>query len=281
MAPGRRRCRWRGWPARRDGSWASTSRSASSPRDAQEASRQGLKAEFRSGDLADLHEEGSYDLVYTRFLLSRRPRDQAEDELRRMMHVVQPGGTIVVEDLECSPEADGPMVDHPAYTRFLELFNALVRDEEADRPEGLHLPELLEQAGVAGVSCNDVSRADRGRRRGAQPGVARPGLDPSRHRRGAARDANRGGPPRRRARRLPDRPAKPVLAAQDHSGLGQRPGDGEWIVSECPRSARGEAGGSPSLPSASLFEEDARGYTGLGQQRDPALLTSSFHGQQA
>ena len=44
-----------------------------------EASRQGLKAEFRSGDVADLHEERSYDLVYTRFLLSRRPRDKAED----------------------------------------------------------------------------------------------------------------------------------------------------------------------------------------------------------
>ena len=44
-----------------------------------------------------------------------------------MMHVLQPGGTIVVEDLECPREADGPPVDHPAYSRFLELFNALVR----------------------------------------------------------------------------------------------------------------------------------------------------------
>jgi SAM-dependent methyltransferase len=120
-----------------------------------EASRQGLNAEFRIGDVTDLDEKRSYDLVYTRFLLSQRPRDKAEDALKRMMQVVQPGGTIVVEDLECPHEADGPMVDHPAYTRFLELFNALVRDEEVDSPRGLQLPELLEHAGVAGVSYSE------------------------------------------------------------------------------------------------------------------------------
>jgi len=121
-----------------------------------EASRLGLNPEFRIGDVTDLGEQRLYDLVYTRFLLSQRPRDRAEEALKRMMHVVQPGGTIVVEDLECTPEVDGPMVDHPAYTRFLELFNALVRHEEADSPHGhLHLPELLEHAGVTRVSCNE------------------------------------------------------------------------------------------------------------------------------
>jgi SAM-dependent methyltransferase len=120
-----------------------------------DASRQGLNAEFRVGDVTDLDEKRSYDLVYTRFLLSQRPRDEAEEVLKRMMQVVQPGGTIVVEDLECPPGAEGPMVDHPAYTRFLELFNALLRDEETDSVGSLQLPALLEHAGVAGVSYRE------------------------------------------------------------------------------------------------------------------------------
>ena len=45
--------------------------------------------------------------MYTRYLLSRSSRDEAESALKQMMGVVQPGGTIVVEDLDCSPEADG------------------------------------------------------------------------------------------------------------------------------------------------------------------------------
>ena len=120
-----------------------------------EASCQGLDAEFRIGDVTDLDEPRAYDLVYTRFLLSERSRDKAEAALKRMMHVVQPGGTIVIEDLECPHEAEGLTVDHPAYSRFLELFHALVRHEEADWPRGLQLPELLEHVGVAGVSYNE------------------------------------------------------------------------------------------------------------------------------
>jgi SAM-dependent methyltransferase len=122
----------------------------------EEAARQGLRAEFRQGDVTELGETAAFDLVYTRFLLSRRPRAEAEDALKRMMHVVQPGGTIVVEDFECPPDADGQAPDNPAYTRFLELFNALVRDEESDPPKGLHLPELLEHAGVEVVYCSET-----------------------------------------------------------------------------------------------------------------------------
>jgi SAM-dependent methyltransferase len=116
-----------------------------------EAARQGLDVEFRRGDVAELEETVAFDLVHTRFLLSQRSRSEAEAALKRMMRVVQPGGTIVVEDFECPPDPDGQAVGHPAYTRLLELFHALVRDEETDPPSGLQLPALLEHAGVAGV----------------------------------------------------------------------------------------------------------------------------------
>jgi ubiquinone/menaquinone biosynthesis C-methylase UbiE len=123
----------------------------------EEATRQGLNAEFRVGDVADLEDPGTYDLVYTRFLLSQRPRDKAEQALKWMMSAVQPGGTIVIEDLECPRQADTHALDNPAYSRFLELFNALLRDEEADSPRGLQLSQLLENFGVAGVHCNESS----------------------------------------------------------------------------------------------------------------------------
>lgn len=121
----------------------------------EEAARQGLKAEFRVGDVAELEDPGAYDLVYTRFLLSQRPRHEAEKALKRMMRAVQPGGTIVVEDLECSQRPDAHAVDNPAYTRFLELLGALIRDEEGDSPQGLRLPQLLEHVGVASVHYNE------------------------------------------------------------------------------------------------------------------------------
>jgi SAM-dependent methyltransferase len=121
-----------------------------------EAARQGLSMEFRVGDLADLSDNGSFDFVYTRYLLSRSSRDEAERALKQMMAMVQPGGTIVVEDLDCSPEADGRVFDNPAYTRFLELFNALIRGGEPSSPRRQQLPQLLEHAGVAGVQCTEA-----------------------------------------------------------------------------------------------------------------------------
>jgi SAM-dependent methyltransferase len=122
----------------------------------REAARQGLSAEFLQGDLADLHDIGSYDIVYTRYLLSRWSQDEAENVLRKMMTVVQPGGTIVVEDIDCTPEADGQTTSNPAYTRFLELFNALIRGGETYLPRCQQLPQLLTHAGVAGVQCSET-----------------------------------------------------------------------------------------------------------------------------
>jgi SAM-dependent methyltransferase len=121
----------------------------------EEAAKQGLRAEFRSGDIADLDAPGTFDLVYSRFLLSLRPREQAEKALRQMIRAVQPGGIIVLEDLECPGRVDAAEVNNPAYTRFLELYSALLREDEGEPSPGLQLPRLLEQVGIAGVQCSD------------------------------------------------------------------------------------------------------------------------------
>jgi len=121
----------------------------------EEAEKQGLRAEFHTGDIADLDAPGAFDLVYSRFLLSQRPREQAEKALRQMVRAVQPGGIIVLEDLECPGKVDAAGVDNPVYTRFLELYAALLRDDEGEPSPGLQLHQLLEQVGIAGVQCSN------------------------------------------------------------------------------------------------------------------------------
>jgi SAM-dependent methyltransferase len=120
-----------------------------------EAEKQGLYAEFRTGDIADLDAPETFDLAYSRFLLSLRPREQAEKALRQMIRAVQPGGIIVLEDLECPGRVDAGEVDNPAYKRFLELYIALMCEDEGEPSPGLQLPRLLEQVGIAGVHCSD------------------------------------------------------------------------------------------------------------------------------
>ena len=121
----------------------------------EEAERQGLRAEFRAGDISDLNEQGNFDLVYSRFLLSQRPSEQAEKALRQMVRTAHPGGIIVLEDLECPGTIDAAGADNPVYTRFLELYMALLREDQSEPSPGLQLPRLLEQVGIAGAQCSD------------------------------------------------------------------------------------------------------------------------------
>jgi SAM-dependent methyltransferase len=122
----------------------------------EEAGRQGLNVEFRLGDVAEITDFAHYDLVYTRFLLSKRSNDEAEAVLHRMISAVRPGGMIVVEDLECRSDRDGESSENPAYSRFLELFNALVHDDEVEARRGPELALFLEHAGVSGVHCHEL-----------------------------------------------------------------------------------------------------------------------------
>ncbi len=119
------------------------------------AAQAGLRVQFHHGDLDELGRLAGFDVVYTRFLLSERSRDEARDTLAQMMRAVRPGGTIVVEDLEC-PVGDGVQCeDHPAYQRFLELFAAVIHDAGIGTSQGRELPGFFKQAGLSGVRCNE------------------------------------------------------------------------------------------------------------------------------
>ena len=103
----------------------------------KKAGRQRYDVEFRLGETIEMTDFAAYDLVYTRYLLSKRSNHEAAAALHWMISAVRPGGMIVVEDLECQSDGDGHSVDNPAYSRFLELFNALLRDEEVNGRGGI------------------------------------------------------------------------------------------------------------------------------------------------
>lgn len=113
----------------------------------REAEARGLPAAFRVADVHVLEEEGEFDLVFARFLLSHLPKPEVA--LARMVRALRPGGVVVLEDVDF-----GGHVCHPpcaAFDRYVELYRAAVRRRGADPEIGPRLPGMLEDAGAAEV----------------------------------------------------------------------------------------------------------------------------------
>jgi 2-polyprenyl-3-methyl-5-hydroxy-6-metoxy-1,4-benzoquinol methylase len=88
----------------------------------QEARNHGLgHVEFRTGDAATLDANSAYDVVYARLLLTHLKDPEAT--LRRMIAAVEPGGVVVIEDLEHSAVFAYP--ECPALDRYVGLYNDL------------------------------------------------------------------------------------------------------------------------------------------------------------
>jgi 2-polyprenyl-3-methyl-5-hydroxy-6-metoxy-1,4-benzoquinol methylase len=79
----------------------------------QEALRRHLPALFRTEQLSDLQEEGVYDLVYSRFLLTHLAKP--ERAIERLVGAARPGGAVVVEDIEFAAHFSYPVC--PAFRR--------------------------------------------------------------------------------------------------------------------------------------------------------------------
>ncbi len=117
-----------------------------------EAARERLRVRFEPLHAADLDEESVYDLVYSRCLLSHSP--EPEHLVERMVRAARPGATIVVEDVDfpghiCHPPS-------PAFDRYLELYQALIREMGGDPAIGPRLLQLLRVAGVEGLHVDVV-----------------------------------------------------------------------------------------------------------------------------
>jgi SAM-dependent methyltransferase len=100
--------------------------------------------EFRTGDATALNDDGEYDLVYARVLLTHLA--DPEKVLARMVRAVKPGGPVVLEDLDhtavfCHPHC-------AALDRYIELYNELSRRRGGDPEIGPKLVGMMRRAGL-------------------------------------------------------------------------------------------------------------------------------------
>jgi SAM-dependent methyltransferase len=118
----------------------------------QEAGRQGLAPTFRAASVGDLGEEGVYDLVYSRFLLTHLPEPGRAVE--RMMRAARPGGLVVVEDIEFAAHFCHPAC--PAFDRYVSLYQQAVQRKGGDPNIGPRLVSLLLDGGLRRVGVEVV-----------------------------------------------------------------------------------------------------------------------------
>lgn len=116
----------------------------------RDAERRRLRAVFRQGDASSLSEESSYDLVYARYLLSHLKKP--EQAVERMIRAIRPACIIVLEDIDFPGHVCYPAC--PAFERYVELYQAVVRRNGGDPAIGPRLFELLMEAGADKVCMN-------------------------------------------------------------------------------------------------------------------------------
>lgn len=116
----------------------------------------GDRVDLRVEDIADTVCDGAaYDVVYARFLLSHLP--DAGDWVRRLSHLLSPGGVLVVEDLHISGSFCAPA--SAAHDQALRIYAETVRDHGGDPDIGPQLPRHLLTAGLTGIGVNVVQPA--------------------------------------------------------------------------------------------------------------------------
>jgi ubiquinone/menaquinone biosynthesis C-methylase UbiE len=121
----------------------------------QEANKNQVpNVEFRLADILE-DELENFDLVHARFVLTHlaNPR-KALEKVRRALN---PGGVLAVEDVDfrghfCHPE-------HPAFSRYVELYTKTAQRRGADPDIGPRLPGLLIRTGFERVQINVVQVA--------------------------------------------------------------------------------------------------------------------------
>ncbi len=101
---------------------------------------------YRVGSVSELDETG-FDIVYARFLLTHLGERDAV--LAAMLEALQPGGAIVLEDIDFSGHFAYP--DFPELGDYCRLYAALTRSTGGDAEIGRALPSLLLRAGLRNV----------------------------------------------------------------------------------------------------------------------------------
>jgi 2-polyprenyl-3-methyl-5-hydroxy-6-metoxy-1,4-benzoquinol methylase len=121
----------------------------------EEAARLGLRnVEFRQANVNEWSEQSVYDRIYARFLLTHLPDCAAA--LAQMRQALRPGGVLIVEDIDFTGSFCYP--PSPAYQRYVELYQLVVRRRKGDPDIGPKLPGLLVQAGLQSVHSSLVQQ---------------------------------------------------------------------------------------------------------------------------
>jgi SAM-dependent methyltransferase len=108
--------------------------------------------EYRVGDAHHLQGQGTFDLVYARFLLSHL-QDPA-GVVAGMAAVVAHGGAVVLEDIDYRGSFCQPA--NRTYERYLELYRETVRRRGGNADIGPQLPMFLREAGLRDVGVRVV-----------------------------------------------------------------------------------------------------------------------------
>jgi len=109
---------------------------------------------YRQGNVFDLPDEASFDVVYARFLLT--PLAEPQKAIDRMRASLRPGGLVLLEDIDFSGHFAYPAC--PAFEDYQRLYVATVRKAGGDPNIGQRLPLLLKAAELEEVGLQ-VSQA--------------------------------------------------------------------------------------------------------------------------
>jgi ubiquinone/menaquinone biosynthesis C-methylase UbiE len=118
----------------------------------RKAARYKLPVVFRAENITDLREVQAYDLVYARFLLTHVAKP--EEALERMVRVTQPGGWVIVEDIEFAAHFCYPPC--PAFSRYVDLYQRAVKGKSGDPNIGPRLVSLFLDADLDDVHVEVV-----------------------------------------------------------------------------------------------------------------------------
>jgi SAM-dependent methyltransferase len=126
---------------------------------AEAAAQNIANVNYRAADVSNPPSDvGSFDLVYTRFLLCHlRIPTRA---LSWMASCLKPGGVLAVEDCDFTGHFCYPPL--PAFDRYVELCGEVMRRRGGDPNIGLKLPQMMTNAGLilGGVTVAHPSDVD-------------------------------------------------------------------------------------------------------------------------
>ncbi len=113
----------------------------------ESSAAEGVNVEWRQGRVEDLDEKDSFDIVYSRFLLSHLA-DPAE-AIAKMHRALRPRGKLVIEDIDISAHVHWPKI--PAFQKYQALYCETARCKGVNPLIGPSLPAFFLDAGFEDV----------------------------------------------------------------------------------------------------------------------------------